>query len=300
MASKELTIYCHCGHYDLADEQVKADVLRGLTGGDGEFVAVTDLCGLCANKDPRLKEWTQSEHIRIFACYPRAVKWLFAAGDAPLPNEGVEYFNFRTGDTGELAAITSSEPNDAATAEPVEFEKGDWTPWFPAIDYDRCNNCKQCLNFCLFGVYQLGDDDKIEVALPANCKTNCPACARVCPRAAIIFSKYTDGPINGDVVDEDALKQHKEKARLEILLKGDIRERLRNRGPRKRFSGEDSQPQAGSFEQLQKELDIPASVLESLSPTEIVGIKKRAANRDKSNTNTNSSTAGRGERTTDE
>ena len=26
-------------------------------------------------------------------------------------------------------------------------------PWFPVIDQARCNNCLQCLNFCLFGVY---------------------------------------------------------------------------------------------------------------------------------------------------
>ena len=48
----------------------------------------------------------------------------------------------------------------------------------------------------------------IKVQNESNCKTDCPACSRVCPEAAIMFPKYQAGPINGDEVrNEDYLKQ---------------------------------------------------------------------------------------------
>jgi NAD-dependent dihydropyrimidine dehydrogenase PreA subunit len=77
-------------------------------------------------------------------------------------------------------------------------EEGDWIPWFPVIDRDRCVNCRQCVEFCLFGTYATDTDGKVRVVHPEKCKTNCPACARVCPYTAIIFPKFTDGPISGD------------------------------------------------------------------------------------------------------
>eukprot|EP01031_Cornospumella_fuschlensis_P053301 gene53301-65102_t len=79
-------------------------------------------------------------------------------------------------------------------------EPGKWKPWFPVIDYSRCTNCMQCLSFCLFDVYGVSKDNKIQVQNNDNCKTNCPACSRVCPEVAIMFPKYQAGPINGDDV----------------------------------------------------------------------------------------------------
>ena len=38
-----------------------------------------------------------------------------------------------------------------------------WKPWFPVIDYSRCTNCMQCLSFCLFDVYSVSQDKKIQV-----------------------------------------------------------------------------------------------------------------------------------------
>ena len=84
---------------------------------------------------------------------------------------------------------------------------GEWKPWFPVIDYDRCTNCMQCLSFCLFDVYGVDDDQQIQVQNNDNCKTNCPACSRVCPEAAIMFPKYRSGPINGDVVSDSDLNR---------------------------------------------------------------------------------------------
>src|SRR5580765_3251995 len=80
------------------------------------------------------------------------------------------------------------------------FKPGSWKPWFPVIDYQRCTNCMQCLSFCLFDVYGVNADGKIRVQKSHNCKTDCPACSRVCPEVAILFPKYKAGPINGDEV----------------------------------------------------------------------------------------------------
>src|SRR5688500_4488358 len=106
---------------------------------------------------------------------------------------------------------------------------GAWKPWFPVIDYDRCTNCMQCLSFCLFGVYGVDPEQKIQVQNNDNCKTNCPACSRVCPEAAIMFPKYKAGPINGDVVSDSDLNREKMKVDISALLGGDVYSLLRER-----------------------------------------------------------------------
>ncbi len=115
-----------------------------------------------------------------------------------------------------------------------------WTPWFPVIDYDRCTNCMQCLSFCLFDVFGTGEKGRILVDNPDKCKTNCPACARVCPEVAIVFPLCAMGPINGDEVREEDLGREAMKVDVSALLGGDTRSSLRARSgaARKRFSTE--------------------------------------------------------------
>jgi hypothetical protein len=55
------------------------------------------------------------------------------------------------------------------------------------MDSSRCINCQHCLQFCLFGVYELNAAGQVEVRNPDQCKTGCPACARICPQSAIMF-----------------------------------------------------------------------------------------------------------------
>lgn len=69
--------------------------------------------------------------------------------------------------------------------------------WYPVIDYDRCTDCGQCLEFCLFGVYGRDDGGHVVVAAPDVCKPGCPACARVCPSQAIMFPLCDDPGIAG-------------------------------------------------------------------------------------------------------
>ena len=171
-------------------------------------------------------------------------------------------------------------------AETVESERrqsnsarhGDWKPWFPVIDYDRCTNCMQCLSFCLFGVYGVDTRGKIQAQSHDNCKTNCPACSRVCPEAAIMFPKYKSGPINGDVVSAEDLQREKMKIDISALLGGDVYSMLRERSERakSRFSKERDASKALNERQkcltkLAQAGDIPAEVLMSLpSPDEIL------------------------------
>ena len=71
-------------------------MLRRLTDSGVPFDAVPDLCELSAKKDPCLGELAAGGPVKIAACYPRAVKWLFNAAGVPLPKEGVEVVNMRT------------------------------------------------------------------------------------------------------------------------------------------------------------------------------------------------------------
>jgi NAD-dependent dihydropyrimidine dehydrogenase PreA subunit len=69
--------------------------------------------------------------------------------------------------------------------------------WYPVIDYSRCTNCMECIDFCLFGVYGVDTQDRILVENQDNCKKGCPACSRVCPEQAIMFPDYKTPAIAG-------------------------------------------------------------------------------------------------------
>ena len=168
--------------------------------------------------------------------------------------------------------------------EEIQFAKpGGWKPWFPVIDYDRCTNCMQCLSFCLFDVYAV-EDKKIKVQKQNNCKTDCPACSRVCPEVAILFPKYKLGPINGDKIDPEDLRREAMKVDISALLGGDIYAALRDRSDKakSRFSKERDEDRALKERQLclaklQKQLDIPDDVLASLPTMEQIQAKAARA-----------------------
>jgi NAD-dependent dihydropyrimidine dehydrogenase PreA subunit len=69
--------------------------------------------------------------------------------------------------------------------------------WYPVIDFDRCTNCMECIDFCLFGVYGIDHNDIILVEQPDNCRQGCPACSRVCPDQAIMFPLHQSPAISG-------------------------------------------------------------------------------------------------------
>jgi len=148
---------------------------------------------------------------------------------------------------------------------------GEWTPWFPVIDFARCTNCMQCLSFCLFDVYGVDEQGQITVRNESKCKTSCPACSRVCPEVAILFPKYTKGPINGDVVRQEDVTSESMKVDISALLGGDIYSALKDRSQaaKKRFSTERDESKAllerkRCLKELKDSLDIPDEVLMSL------------------------------------
>ena len=182
----------------------------------------------------------------------------------------------------DLATRDISGLDEAAVLELVEQHRigldqpmnqpGNWKPWFPVIDYDRCTNCLQCLSFCLFDVYGVDDDKEIQVQNNDNCKTNCPACSRVCPEVAIMFPKYASGPINGEPVNESDVSREKMKVDISSLLGGDIYATLRDRSEKakSRFSKERSPDKALTerkrcLTKLQQDGLIPAEVMAEIN-----------------------------------
>lgn len=96
-------LYCNCTYAKVVPKDVKAEVLRRLSESGKEFEALPDLCDMSARNDPALKRIAESGCVRIAACYPRAVKWLFHGAGAPLPAEGVEVLNMREDSAADVA-----------------------------------------------------------------------------------------------------------------------------------------------------------------------------------------------------
>ncbi len=103
-------LYCHCRYAQVIPADVKAAVLKQLCESDLPFEAVPDLCELSARRDPSLQRLAAAGPLKIAACFPRAVKWLFAAANAPLPLGATEVLNMRAQSAAEVAdALRSPE-----------------------------------------------------------------------------------------------------------------------------------------------------------------------------------------------
>ena len=190
-----------------------------------------DLCELAARQDPLLAELAAAPRVVVAARHARAVEWLFAArAGRRYRRERVEFFDLRDGGIdGLLQTIQASNGGPGEVAERPTVSFPDWRPWFPVIDYSRCQGCQQCLGFCLFGVYGVAPDGRTEVRNPASCKTGCPACARVCPDAAIIFPKYPNAPINGGEAKVGDASPEPVQLDKAALVRGDVMNMLRDR-----------------------------------------------------------------------
>jgi Pyruvate/2-oxoacid:ferredoxin oxidoreductase delta subunit len=197
-------------------------------------------------------------------------------GPAPEFTDGAGTLRIATRDAGDLGVddlleLVTTVRDELGAALNRPGQPGAWKPWFPVIDYDRCTNCMQCLSFCLFDVYGVDEDKRIQVQNNDNCKTNCPACSRVCPEVAIMFPKYASGPINGELVKQEDLARESMKIDISSLLGGDIYSSLKNRSEKakSRFSKERSPDKAlderkRCLTQLQQSGMIPAEVLAEL------------------------------------
>ena len=96
--------------------------------------------------------------------------------------------------TVELTGLSNGSP---APSSPIVIEEDPSRRWYPVIDFGRCTNCLECIDFCLFGVYGIDGQETILVEQPDNCRQGCPACSRVCPENAIIFPQHKTPTIAG-------------------------------------------------------------------------------------------------------
>lgn len=122
--------------------------------------------------------------------------------DAPGPPAGPEEIHPVADAPGSPAGSEKSSrlPAVRRIEEPVRRR------WYPVIDFSRCTNCMECIDFCLFGVYGVDQADRILVELPDNCRKGCPACSRVCPENAILFPQHKTPAIAGGMREPGGLK----------------------------------------------------------------------------------------------
>ncbi len=61
--------------------------------------------------------------------------------------------------------------------------------WSPRIDYAKCNDCLECVEFCPHQVFEVREAEmpKLIVKNPGNCVVFCRACAKTCGVDALSF-----------------------------------------------------------------------------------------------------------------
>lgn len=101
-------LFCNCTYAQVVPKEVKAAVLKKLCDSGVAFDAVADLCEMSARHDPSLKRLAEGGAVKIAACYPRAVKWLFHAAKADLPLDSTEVLNMRVQSADEVYAALSN------------------------------------------------------------------------------------------------------------------------------------------------------------------------------------------------
>lgn len=103
-------LYCHCQYAQVVPKEVKEAVLRRLCEAGVAFEAVADLCELAARKDAGAQRLASEGPVKIAACFPRAVKWLFHQAGAPLSIDATEVLNMRTQSADEIVAALLNAP----------------------------------------------------------------------------------------------------------------------------------------------------------------------------------------------
>jgi Pyruvate/2-oxoacid:ferredoxin oxidoreductase delta subunit len=193
-------VICSCAtHHRVAGETVLK--LQAGLSEDWRCEIIDDLCGLAVSDPGKLADLAEAD--AVAACFPRAVLALFRSAGTSISEE--KLIDLRQGNLEQiLTSLGAGKPRPVADPADLPAWTGDWIPWYPVIDQSRCVNCGLCADFCLFGVYSRLDGN-VRVTQPANCKTNCPACARICPETAIIFPKHEKSPINGGELIEEEL-----------------------------------------------------------------------------------------------
>jgi NAD-dependent dihydropyrimidine dehydrogenase PreA subunit len=230
-AMQRKILFCNCGG-KIIEEARKNEIAEFLKDSTADVIQLSDLCGLSVTeKETTYQMLKDAEELLIIACYPRTLHLLLKDIGIKPDTIPTQVLNFKELDNESIfkAVQASLENSGSPSAFETLSTKDEWIPWFPIIDKERCTDCGQCANFCLFGVYEY-TDQKVKVVYPQGCKNNCPACARICPHTAIIFPKYIQGgAISGsDVIDEVA-EQQRQLQDMDSILGSDIYSALEQR-----------------------------------------------------------------------
>lgn len=238
-------VFFHCRDVpETPTGEALVELVAGLLASGRNVKVWGDLAGLAAAKAPQLAALAECDELCVVSpYYPRAVCGLMKYADAELPLSANIIVTQGKAPSAILAELFDSPPQADAThlaqarehLETIPTPADEqWRPWFPVIDGDRCTACGQCEAFCLFGVYEIAGP-AVRVARPANCKNNCPACARVCPQQAIIFPKHNAAPINAN---DSAAPQADVMPGFGDLRDPDVMEKLRTRAAAARAAAE--------------------------------------------------------------
>lgn len=209
-------IVCRCKIYRRIDDEALDRLISAARTAGIDLRVMDDLCYEAARRPEKLRDAEA-----IAGCHFRTLAALCTyAGIDPMP----QLFDLSR-NLDEIIQNLDRTTGKPGARESEERVPTDWVAWYPAIDPNRCVHCKKCAEFCLFGVYAV-ENQHVRVVQPASCKTDCPACARMCPAKAIIFPKSTEPAINGSPAP--AVKPETEQS-------SSLRDRLKARKPVRLF-----------------------------------------------------------------
>lgn len=208
-------LICECEEARLPLAE-RLDALAAAAEAAGASVLrVPDFCRLVALAPDWVRAALAPGDTAVAACHARAVRGLLAG--LGLADDAVTLLNLRP-DADPVAPRFEADASHLPPWPPPPDLPATAPAWFPVIDRARCRDCGQCQSFCLFGVYSRDAEGHVRVTEPLSCKPNCPACARICPDAALMFPKLAEAPINGAPVADDPAAQPNVRVPMERLL----------------------------------------------------------------------------------
>jgi len=155
--------------------------------------------------DPALRSLKAAtgELVVLAWLYPRATRWvLHQHGISEHAERHISCLDLRASDdvqslVAEVRRLAKSFATDVAPGGVAGSDRTVEPRWYPVLDYSRCADCLECLDFCLFGVFGLDEHKQVFVEDGDACKPGCPACSRVCPQGAIMFPECPTPVIAG-------------------------------------------------------------------------------------------------------